>query len=110
MKNPFHDRHAMTCSRTAFMLALVLNCLALRALAGNVLTNPGFESDPTAGSTNLVGWTLFGANTYSETGTNAHSGSNYFKVYQAFTGSVNNDGIYQDYISGPGAAYTADGW
>jgi beta-glucanase (GH16 family) len=80
------------------------------APAGNVLTNPGFESDPSGQSTDIVGWTLYGANSYNETGTNAHSGSNYFKVYQAFTGSVNYNGIYQDYISGPGAAYTADGW
>jgi hypothetical protein len=31
-------------------------------------------------------------------------------VFQGFTGSVNNNGIYQGYISGPGATYQADGW
>ncbi|HUC86648.1 MAG TPA: glycoside hydrolase family 16 protein, partial [Candidatus Acidoferrales bacterium] len=40
----------------------------------------------------------------------AHGGTNYLKVYQAFNGSTNYDGIYQDYISGPGAVYAADGW
>lgn len=77
-------------------------------LAGNVLTNPGFESDQ---NQTLPGWNSYGGNTYSETSpTIARSGTNYFKVYQAFNGAVNYAGIYQDYISGPGAAYTADGW
>ena len=36
---------------------------------------------------------------------------NYFKVYQDLSsGSVNYSGVYQDYISGPGATYSADGW
>lgn len=80
------------------------------ALAGNVLTNPGFELDPSAGTENLVGWTTYGLYTYGETGPDAHRGTNYFKIYQTFSGSVNYSGIYQDYISGPGATYQADGW
>jgi beta-glucanase (GH16 family) len=80
-------------------------------LAGNVLTNPGFESDPAGSATNLPGWTAYGGNAYSETSpTLAHSGTNYFKVYQAFNGQVNDTGIYQDYISGPGTVYSANGW
>ena len=80
-------------------------------MAGNVLTNPGFESDPIGQTTNLPGWTAYGGNAYGETGlTFAHSGTNYFKVYQAFNGQVNYTGIYQDYISGPGATYSANGW
>lgn len=81
--------------------------------AANVLTNPGFESDPPGESQNIIGWTWYGqnwGNTFTETGADAHSGSNYFKVFQGFTGSVNYNGVYQDYISGPGATYTADGW
>ena len=78
--------------------------------AGNVLTNPGFESDPTRETTTLLGWTAYGGNAHNETSpTIAHGGTNYFKVYQAFNGAVNYTGIYQDYISGPGAVYVADG-
>ena len=83
---------------------------ALPLLAANVLANPGFESDGPGGTQNLPGWISYGGNTYSETGSSAHSGTNYFKVYQAFTGVTNNTGIYQDYISGPGAVYWASGW
>jgi len=80
-------------------------------LAGaNVLSNPGFESDGLGQNQNLYGWTAYGVNDYSETGGTARSGSNYFKVFQSFSGVTNYNGIYQDYISGPGASYTADGW
>jgi beta-glucanase (GH16 family) len=79
-------------------------------LAGNVLTNPGFELDPQPGTQNIIGWNVYSPNAYSETGTFAHTGTNYFKVYQSFTSSVNYNGVYQDYISGPSATYTASGW
>ena len=89
----------------AFMAGLALDCHA-----ANLLSNPGFESDGSQ-STNLPGWNAYGSNTYSETGGGiAHSGSNYFKIYQAFNGAVNYTGLYQDYISGAGAIYAADGW
>jgi beta-glucanase (GH16 family) len=77
------------------------------AAAADLLTNPGFELDQ---SQTLTGWTSYGPNGYNETGAPAHSGTNYYKVYQAFNGAVNYTGIYQDYISGPGATYSADGW
>ena len=94
---------------------LLLVCLPLlqhqTGLAASLLSNPGFESDGAGESENLPGWTTYGFNTYSESSTAiAHSGSNYFKVYQAFTGVTNYTGIYQDYISGAGAVYAADGW
>jgi len=94
----------------ALGVCLWLSLPATSLMASNVLCNPGFESDGLGDSQNLVGWVAYGGNTYSETGPAAHSGTNYFKVFQAFTGSVNYSGIYQDYISGPGASYTADGW
>lgn len=103
-------------SRILFAVKGICFCLATAVtplMAGNVLTNPGFESDAPGQSQNLAGWTWYGqawGNTFSETGPDAHSGSNYFKVFQGFTGGVNYSGIYQDYISGPGASYTADGW
>jgi beta-glucanase (GH16 family) len=84
-----------------FILALA----ALPLRAANVLSNPGFETG------DLGGWTTYGANTYVLNNPSiAHSGSNYFKVYQAFSGAINYNGIYQDNISGPGVVYSADGW
>src|ERR1039458_7006587 len=80
------------------------------AMAANVLANPDFELDPAGQNQNLVGWTAYGPNNYNESGSSARSGSNFFKVYQGFTGSLNYSGIYQDYISGAGATYSADGW
>ena len=88
-----------------FGLAMMVSPL----LAGNVLINPGFESDPTGHNQTLIGWNTYGPNNYNETGV-ARSGTNYFKVYQAFTAAVNYTGVFQDYISGPGATYTANGW
>src|SRR5579862_9330640 len=73
--------------------------------AANVLSNPGFETG------NLGGWTTYGANTSVLLGTAIpHSGSYYFKVYQAFNGQINYNGVFQDTASGPGAVYSADGW
>ena len=98
---------------TGIMAWAALVVIAPASLAGNVLTNPGFESDAPGQSQNLVGWTWYGqnwGNTFNETGPAARTGSSYFKVFQGFTGTVNYSGIYQDYISGPGATYTVDGW
>src|SRR6266849_6141306 len=95
---------------SGFLLSLALSG---SAMAVNVLTNPGFDLDPPGQSQNLVGWTWYGqswGNTFNETGSVARSGSNYFKVFQGFTGGVNYNGIYQDYISGAAATYSADGW
>ena len=87
-------------------LCLVLLVCDLAAHAANILTNPGFEADSSA--TNIVGWMTYGANTYNETGATAHSGTNYFKVYQAFNGAVNRNGIFQDNISAPGVVFSAN--
>src|SRR5581483_8374167 len=98
-------------ARACFSLAAgagIVLAGALPVSAGNTLTNPGFETDP-AGSS-LLAWTKYGPNNYNETGASAHSGSNYFKVYQAFTGVVNSNGIYEDVLSGPSATYAASAW
>jgi beta-glucanase (GH16 family) len=102
---------------TMFTMRL-LPCLVLAACflhgrlhAANLLSNPGFESDVPGQSGSLPGWQTYGANTYSLTNAAiAHSGITYFKVYQAFNGMTNLNGIYQDYASGPGATYAANGW
>lgn len=93
-----------------WLLLLITIGFAPATKAANLLSNPGFEAD---GSDNasLPGWQTYGANHYNEVDASiAHTGTNYFKVYQAFNGVVNRNGIFQDYISGPGATYTADGW
>ena len=77
----------------------------------NLLSNAGFEADPPGENQSVPGWTSYGPNVYSETGaTIAHDGVNYLKIYQDLgNGSVNFGGVYQDYISGPGATCSADG-
>jgi beta-glucanase (GH16 family) len=97
-------------SKIAVLFGCGLGLWGNSALAGNVLTNPGFELDPQGQTLTIIGWNTYGPNAYSETGTYAHTGTNYFKVYQNFSGAVNYTGIYQDYISGPGASYAASGW
>jgi beta-glucanase (GH16 family) len=102
----------MTMTNWARPLAIWLAAARI-ASAANILTNPGFESDPPGQSQNIVAWNWYGqsrGNTFNETGPVARSGSNYFKVFQGFTGAVNYSGIYQDNISGPGAIYAANGW
>jgi hypothetical protein len=85
--------------------------LGSRALAGNVLTNAGFELDPAGQSTTFVNWIPFGPNGYNQySAATAHSGTNYFKVFQAFNGAVSYTGVYQDIPCVGGATYTADGW
>jgi beta-glucanase (GH16 family) len=94
---------------SAALLSLVLSVTPLRAVS--VLSNPGFEADPIGQTTTIPGWAPYGGNAYGETSAAiAHSGTNYFKVYQAFNGAINYTGVYQDYISAPGAVYNADGW
>ncbi|PWU14024.1 MAG: hypothetical protein C5B50_18010 [Verrucomicrobia bacterium] len=79
--------------------------------ASTLLSNAGFESDTNNQNQTIFGWQTYGPNNFNEANaTIAHSGTNYFKVYQAFTGAVNYCGVYQDYISGPGAVYSANGW
>lgn len=94
-------------------VSLGLLISANSGFAANVLVNPGFEWNAPGQSQDFVSWTWFGqpwGNTLNESGSPARSGNNYFKVFQGFTGSVNYSGLFQDYISGPDAKYSADGW
>ncbi len=103
-------RTSCPCVLAFWLFVLTTFGFAPASQAANLLSNPGFEADGPA-STNLPGWFTYGANLYNEAdNTIAHTGTNYFKVYQAFNGAVNHNGTYQDYISGPGATYAADGW
>src|SRR5881394_2884530 len=94
-----------------FLHILIATGSVSHVRAAGLLLNPGFEADPPGQNQNILGWQLYGANNFSESDPAiAHSGDNYFKVYQAFNGAINYSGIYQDYISGPAASYSADGW
>jgi|GEM_PF-741554 len=76
-----------------------------------LLSNPGFELDDKFLTASVIGWQKFGNNVLSGADAGmAHSGTNYLQVAQASTGRVNDNGVYQDYISAPGAVYNADGW
>jgi beta-glucanase (GH16 family) len=85
---------------------------ACHGQATNLLSNPGFEFDTSGAHQTFPGWHLYGGpNVYNESNSViAHNGTNYLKVYQNFVSGVNDSGTYQDYISGPGATYSADGW
>src|SRR5580765_6008317 len=82
-----------------------------RLCSAALLSNPGFESGIIGNSASLPGWQKYNTNAYNLSNPAiARSGTNFLKVYQSFSGSVNQSGVYHDYISGPGAAYSADGW
>jgi beta-glucanase (GH16 family) len=88
----------------AIVAGLMVSAPLLRA--GNLLTNPGFESGQT-----VVPWNAYGNHVYVLTSaTLAHGGTHYLKVYQEFNGAVNYSGVYQDSLSGPGAVYAVSGW
>ncbi len=81
----------------------------------NRLTNPGFEDG-------INGWTVYGmggtvetaANTYYNGGVQAGAsnvlvweGAHVQKVFPAFTGGPNYNGIYQDFPTGAGSVWSA---
>ena len=80
----------------------------------NSLSNPGFEAGAAGTDVHPVaGWQWYGqsGNTLTETDPfHAHTGSQYFKVYGAFTGVDNWNGAFQDVFCAPGAVYQARGW
>jgi beta-glucanase (GH16 family) len=97
-------------SKTVFLAravgaaAFIIFLFAGELRAQNILNNPGFE----AGS--LTNWTMLQSNNYIESGSPAHNGNYYYKVYGQFTGATNYTSIYQDNVSAPGDTYSADGW
>ncbi|MDB6110767.1 MAG: hypothetical protein JWR69_2517 [Pedosphaera sp.] len=96
---------------TSLVIFLGWILAGVTAQAANLITNPGFESDPPGETQTIYGWTRYGlGNTYSETGATARTGTNFFKVYQGFNSATNFNGIYQDYLSTPTTVYAAEGW
>jgi beta-glucanase (GH16 family) len=98
-------------SKTVFLARVVGGCAAFifflfagELHAQNILSNPGFESG------SLTNWTTFQSNNYIESGSPAHSGNYYYKIYGQFSGVTNFTGIYQENLSAPGDTYSADGW
>ncbi len=91
------------------LLVLWMTVPAGLSRAANLLADPGFELSP--GGSSVAGWQSYGVNHYVITDpARARSGTNCFKVYGAFNAQDNYTGIFQDFPSGPGAVYTADGW
>ena len=104
LAKPGRSNLRLLASTILTVLASVTGCYA-----ENLLSEPGFESNVLGQK--ILGWNSYGSNTYvTANPAPVHGGTNSLKVYQAFTGAVNYNGIYQDYISGPGAVYSADGW
>jgi beta-glucanase (GH16 family) len=102
--SPARNFACLRCLSLFIFCAVLLNVSAASAAMANVLNNPGFENG-------LAGWTSFGGNTYGQTdATQSHNGNGFFKIFQGFTGQVNYNGIYQDYTTTAGAAFTADAW
>ena len=62
------------------IIGICLGIPSTPILAANVLSNPGFEFDGQGQSQNLPGWTIFGANAYTETGP---TGANSFALSYA---------------------------
>lgn len=94
------------------MLTPATNAIVSTNAGSGLLANPGFELDASGESQTMPGWNAYGPNVFGEMDAGvAHSGSHYLKMYQDFSaGGVNFSGVYQDYISGPGARYFAEGW
>jgi beta-glucanase (GH16 family) len=92
--------------------------VALWALVGvgrgaDLLVSGGFESSPKGPTQTISGWNWYGqdwGNTLSVTVPRSRTGTNCFKIFQGFTGSVNYSGIYQDHLAEPGERYRAEGW
>jgi beta-glucanase (GH16 family) len=72
--------------------------------AQNILNNWGFEMG------SFTNWTTFQSHNYVQSGSLAHGGNNYYKVYGQFNSTINFTGIYQENPAAPGDIYLADGW
>ena len=99
LAKPGRSNLRLLASTILTVLASVTGCYA-----ENLLSEPGFESNVLGQK--ILGWNSYGSNTYvTANPAPVHGGTNSLKVYQAFTGAVNYNGIYQDYISEIGRAH-----
>jgi beta-glucanase (GH16 family) len=106
----FFVMQLVSLTRLSLASVLLLGYSIAPATAANALGDPGFEQTP-ATTQPILGWTSYGPNTYVESDpTHAHAGSNYFKVYGAFSGTDNYAGVSQDLSTGPGAVFNAQAW
>ncbi|MBK7405141.1 MAG: hypothetical protein IPJ41_11035 [Phycisphaerales bacterium] len=91
--------------RTSF-LALGALGAASTALAGNLLTNPGFEDG-------LNGWIAFG-NAYPESSNppqfEPFEGDGVVSMFGNFSGGFNVTGIFQEFAASEGQAWTMDAY
>ncbi len=111
------DRNSFRSVGTALLtLAAALLLPAGPAQAANLLVNPDFETPPN-GQHVPTGWTRFSPPTsrldywVENLPAVAHSGTYYWKQWNALYNGTNNvAGIYQDFSSAPGSTYQASGW
>src|ERR1035441_9088661 len=110
-----NDSASLKTARSA-LLAAALLLTAGPAQASNLLVNSDFETAP-SGQTVPTGWTRFSPPTsrrdywVEHLPAVAHSGTYYWKQWNALYNGTNNvAGIYQDFSSAPGSTYQASGW
>ncbi len=83
--------------------------------AANLLANPSFESPPN-GNTIPTGWNRFSPPTtrkdywVENLPAVAHSGTYYWKQWDATYSGTNVAGIYEDFSTSPGSTFQASGW
>jgi hypothetical protein len=115
------DRNSFSSVSTLLLaVAAVLLLTASPVQAGNLLVNPDFETPPGNAQVIATGWTYFAAPTVSpathdywvEQGIRAHTGTFYWKQWDALNNSAVTDvaGIYQDFSAAAGSTYQASGW
>lgn len=92
--------------RRVTLALLTLACGASAALAGNLLTNPGFEDG-------FNGWSAFG-NAYREANNppqfEAYEGEGLVSMFGNWSGGFNVSGIFQEFPAAAGQAWTMDAY
>ncbi len=117
-RNPNEKLKFKSLNFTLLALAAAFVLAASRAGAANLLVNPSFEADNAKAHIVPIGWTYFAPPTapnpgdyWIENNVPAHSGSFFWKQWNAIYNGTNNvAGIYQDFSSAPGSSYQASGW
>ncbi|MBI3853776.1 MAG: hypothetical protein HY298_26335 [Verrucomicrobia bacterium] len=117
-RNPNEKPKFKCLNFTLLAVAAVLVLAAGPVRASNILVNPSFEADNAKARIVPIGWTYFSppsapnpGDYWIENNVPAHSGSFFWKQWNAvYNGTNNVAGIYQNFSSAPGSTYQASGW